>query len=416
MSVKLIIPKQPEINIGTTGHVDHGKTTLIQALTGIWTSSHSEELRRGITIKIGYADMPIYEYYDKQGRKRYVVDPTTVTDAAGEVKFKRAISFVDCPGHESLMANMLSGAAVMDGALLIIAANEPCPRPQTKEHLVALEILGVKKIVVIQNKVDLVSKEEALKNYEQIVEFLQTSTVAKDAPIIPVSSIFKLNMEYVLQAIQEYIPTPERDLSKPVRMFVIRSFDINKPGTDYKKLKGGVIGGSIIQGVVKVGDELEILPGYLERKNGKLVHEPIYTRVISLSSRSLKLEEAHSGGLIGIQTDLDPSLTRADRMVGNIAGKPGALPEVRYDIEMDVKLFEYVVGTDESIKVTKIQKGEPLRLNVGAATTLGMVDSIKGDTIHVVLTKPVVIEEKWKVAIARRVNNRWRLIGVGEAI
>ncbi|RLG60702.1 translation initiation factor IF-2 subunit gamma [Candidatus Geothermarchaeota archaeon] len=415
MPRKLIVPKQPEINVGTVGHVDHGKTTLIQSLTGIWTSSHSEELRRGITIKIGYADMPIYEYTDKNGRRRYSVTPE-VRDNVSKVEFKRTISFVDCPGHESLMANMLSGAAVMDGALLVIAANEPCPRPQTKEHLTALEILGIDKIVVIQNKIDLVSREEALRNYEQIRAFLETTSVAKNAPIIPVSSIFKLNTEYVLEAIQKYIPTPRRDLSKPVRMFVIRSFDVNKPGTPYDKLAGGVIGGSILQGVVKIGDELEIVPGYLERKGGRIVHEPIYTEVLSLSTQYLRLKEAHSGGLVGIQTDLDPSLTRADRMVGNVVGKPGTLPEVRYELEMKTTLFKYVVGTDETIKVAKIRVNEPLRLNIGSATTLGIVKSVKDDNVYVDLSKPVAAEKGWKVAIARNVNNRWRLIGVGEVL
>lgn len=405
------IPRQPEVNIGTAGHVDHGKTTIIQGLTGIWTSSHSEELRRGITIKIGYADMPVYECTSTTDPKRFSATPK-IPSCKGEVVFRRAISFVDCPGHESLMANMLSGAAVMDGAMLIIAADEAVPRPQTKEHMVALEILGVEKMVVVQNKVDLVSREEALENVHRIESFLE-GTIARDSPIIPMSAVHRINMEYLLEAMEERIPTPERDLSKPIRMFIIRSFDINNPGTPYDKITGGVIGGSILQGVLRPGDELEILPGYLEKKDGEIIHEPLYTEVLSLSSQNLRLEDAKSGGLIGVQTDLDPALTRADSMVGNAVGKPGSLPEVLYEFDMDIHLFQYVVGTDETVEVLRVSAKEPLRLNVGASVALGRVSSVREDVVHVSLSKPVVADSGWKAAIARRIEGKWRLIGVG---
>ncbi|HUW49270.1 MAG TPA: GTP-binding protein, partial [Patescibacteria group bacterium] len=135
------IPRQPEINIGTIGHVDHGKTTLVQALTGVWAARHSEELKRGITIKLGYADMPIYKCSKCEPPKNYTTEPTC-PGCGTKAVFVRAISFVDAPGHEALMATMLSGAAIMDGALLVIAADEPCPQPQTREHLAAADATG----------------------------------------------------------------------------------------------------------------------------------------------------------------------------------------------------------------------------------------------------------------------------------
>lgn len=411
---KLQIPAQPDVNIGTAGHVDHGKTTIIQALTGFWTSTHSEELRRGITIKIGYADMPIYECTSMTGPERFSVIPE-IENCEGETIFRRAVSFVDCPGHESLMANMISGAAVMDGAIMVIAADEQVPRPQTKEHMAVLEILGVDKIVIVQNKVDLVSKEEVKENYSQIRDFL-AGTIVEDAPIVPVSAIHKINTQYLLEAIETYIPRPERDYSKPVKMFVIRSFDINIPGTPLSKLAGGVIGGSLLQGALRIGDELEILPGYLEKKGDRIAHEPLHTEVISLNSQTLRLEEAHSGGLLGVQTDLDPALTKADGMVGNVTGKPGTLPEVRYDLEMEAQLFKYVVGTDETVEVSKIQPKEPLRLNIGTSVTLGSVTNLREDNVHVSLLKPAVAELGTKAAIARRVAGKWRLIGVGQVL
>jgi translation initiation factor 2 subunit 3 len=197
-------------------------------------------------------------------------------------------------------------------------------------------------------------------------------------------------------------------------MFVIRSFDINVPGTPHDKLRGGVLGGSILQGILREGDEIEILPGYLEKKDGKIIHEPLYTEVLSLHSQNLRLKEAKSGGLIGVQTDLDPALTKADSLVGNVAGKPGTLPSVLYDFDMDAHLFKYVVGTDETVPVERIAGNELLRLNVGSSVTLATVTGIRGDVVHVGLMKPVAAGPGWKAAIARRVGGKWRLIGVGK--
>ncbi len=405
------IPRQPELNIGTAGHVDHGKTTIIQALTGVWTAVHSEELKRGITIKIGYADMPIYRFV-KNGSEVFWSRPR-LEDMEGELV--RVVSFVDCPGHESLMANMLSGAAVMDGAMLVIAANEPVPRPQTKEHTTALELLGVKNVVVVQNKIDLVSKKEAYENYEAIREFLSTTSFA-DAPIIPVSAIHNVNLHYLVEALYRYIPKPEKDPNKPLMMYVIRSFDVNKPGTRYEDIVGGILGGAILEGKIAVGDEIEISPGYIYKERDRIVNQPLYAEVLSLSSGKLPLKEAFPGGLIGVQTDLDPSLTKSDGMVGNVVGRPGTLPEVLYEVTMEVNLFKYVVGTDEAVEVRPIQRGEPFRLNIGPATTLGVALDIRDGRVTFRLSRPVVADKGWKSAIAARYDNKWRLIGVGEVV
>ncbi|MEM2427852.1 MAG: translation initiation factor IF-2 subunit gamma, partial [Candidatus Bathyarchaeia archaeon] len=239
-----VYEKTPECNIGTAGHVDHGKTTLVEALTGVWTSRHSEEIKRGITIKLGYADAGFYKCPVCPPPKCYSTQQTC-PNCGSKTELLRVVSFVDAPGHEVLMATMLSGAAVMDGAILVIAANEPCPQPQTKEHLAALEIVGVKNIVIAQNKIELVTPQEALKNYQQIKEFVK-GTIAEDAPIIPISAQNKVNIDYLIEAIEKYIPTPKRDPLKPPLMYVVRSFDINKPGTRATELSGGVIGGTIV--------------------------------------------------------------------------------------------------------------------------------------------------------------------------
>lgn len=134
---------QPCVNIGMVGHVDHGKTTLVKALSGVWTDTHSEEMKRGISIRLGYADTTFRKCPECGLPGGYTVS-NKCDQCEAETEEVRTVSFVDSPGHETLMATMLSGAAIMDGAILVIAANEECPQPQTKEHLMALNIIGKK--------------------------------------------------------------------------------------------------------------------------------------------------------------------------------------------------------------------------------------------------------------------------------
>ena len=120
--------------------------------------------------------------------------------------------------------------------------------------------------------------------------------------------------------------------------------------------------------------------------------------------------------MIGVQTDLDPSLTKSDGMVGNVVGRPGTLPDVLYEVTLEVNLFKYVVGTDEAVEVRPIQRGEPFRLNIGPATTLGVAIDVRDGRVTFRLSRPVVADKGWKSAIAARYDNKWRLIGVGEVV
>ncbi|ADC65790.1 protein synthesis factor GTP-binding protein [Ferroglobus placidus DSM 10642] len=398
----------PEVNIGMVGHVDHGKTTLVAALSGVWTDRHSEELKRGISIKLGYADATFRKCPLCEPPEAYTVEVTCPKHNV-ETEILRTVSFVDSPGHETLMATMLSGAALMDGAVLVIAANEKCPRPQTKEHLMALEIIGVDKIVIAQNKIDIVPKERILENYREIKEFVK-GTIAENAPIIPISAQQKVNIDALIEAIEETIPTPERDLTSPPLMHIARSFDVNKPGTPPDKLLGGVVGGSLARGKLRVGDEIEIRPGVKDERGN---YNPIYTEVVSIMASGRQIEEATPGGLIGVATKLDPFLTKSDGLVGNVLGHPNELPDVLYEFTMEVQLLERVVGTEEEIKVEKIKMNEPLMLAVGTAITLGVVTSARDDIVEVKLKRPVCAEIGDRVAISRRVGTRWRLIGAG---
>ncbi|MEM0065600.1 MAG: translation initiation factor IF-2 subunit gamma [Sulfolobales archaeon] len=401
--------RQPEINIGVVGHVDHGKTTLVQAITGIWTSKHSEELLRSMTIKLGYADTDVYECPDRSVYERYVTDPLECPNAV----YRRSISFVDSPGHEVLMANMLSGAAIMDSALLVIAANEPCPQPQTREHFMALEVIGVKNVIVVQNKVDVVSKEQARKNYEEIKAFL-SGTFAEKAPIIPVSALHGANIDVLLSAVEHFFKTPERDVTAKPLMFVARSFDVNRPGTPPEKLVGGVIGGSVVKGVFRVGDEIEISPGVKVVEGGKTVYKKLYTKIESIRFGERFYEKAGPGGLVAMGTALDPSLTKADKLVGSVVGLADQLPQPRTHFSADYSLFERVVGTKELQKVPPLRTGERIIVTAGTAIAMAVIKRLSSDWFEVELVdKPVIVWKGMKIAISRNVMNRWRLVGWG---
>ncbi|MEB3845007.1 MAG: translation initiation factor IF-2 subunit gamma [Desulfurococcales archaeon] len=405
--------RQPEVNIGVVGHVDHGKTTLVQALTGVWTMRHSEEIRRGMTIKLGYADGEVWECEGCGFPDKFSPEPVCECDPSATPKLRRRLSYVDAPGHEILMATMLSGAALMDAAILVIAANEPCPQPQTREHLVALEIIGIDKIIIVQNKVDVVSPERARESYKEIKEFVK-GTIAENAPIIPVSALKRANIDAVLAAIETLVPTPERDLDSPPLMFVARSFDVNKPGTPPEKLVGGVIGGGIMHGVFRVGQEIEIRPGLMVRKpGGRIEYEPLYTEITSLRFGNIEVEEAKPGGLVAIGTKLDPALTKSDNLVGNAVGLPGKLPPTLDHIRVEYNLLEKVVGLKETVKVEPIRKGEMLMLTVGTGITLGVTTAVGKDTFEAKLRRPLVAWDGARIAISRRVHGRWRLIGWG---
>jgi len=405
------VPSQPETNIGMIGHVDHGKTMLTKALTGEWTDRHSEEVKRGISIRLGYADVAFYKCKNCDAPECYTNQPTC-PNCKGECELLRSVSFVDAPGHETLMATMLSGAAIMNGALLLVAANEKCPQPQTREHLMALSIIGVDKVIVVQNKIDIVSKEQARENFKEIQDFIK-GTIAEKAPIIPISAHHDVNIDMLIEAIEKTIPTPKWDRSKPARMYVARSFDINVPGTEIDQLKGGVIGGSLTQGKLKIGDEIEIRPGRKVEVGSKVSWETITTKVRSLYAGGTALDVAGPGGLVAIGTGLDPTYSKSDSFVGRLAGVPGTLPEVTSELTFKTELMQRVVGVASELAVDALKTNEPLMLSVGTATTVGVVTSGRSGSAEVSLKIPVCVEKGQRIAISRRISGKWRLIGYG---
>jgi len=378
------------LNVGMVGHIDHGKTTLLSKVTGKFADTHSEELKRGITIKLGYADTIL----EKKGKKRYV-------------------SFVDCPGHEMLMATMLSGAALIDAAILIIAANEGI-KPQTKEHLIALQAKNVKNIIIVQNKIDLVDKKQALKNYKEIKEFVK-GTIAESSPIIPVSAQQNVNIEKIRELLLD-LKIPERDIKSDPEFLIARSFDINKPGTKIKNLHGGVLAGILKKGTIKVGDEIEIKPGITEKHANQISYKPVTTKIISIFRGQHPIKEATPGGSLAFETELDNILTKTDSLSGNIASKTGKLPEISNKLNLKFKLFPTVFGEAKQSKIENLKINEMIMLSINTTTTVGKITKIKKDEIELSLNIPAVPIKGDSAGIARNINNHWRLIGFGEII
>ncbi|KAK2550285.1 Eukaryotic translation initiation factor 2 subunit 3 [Acropora cervicornis] len=349
-----VISRQATINIGTIGHVAHGKSTV--------TVRFKNELERNITIKLGYANAKIYKCdgsscprpacYRSAGSAREDVFPCERTGCNGKFRLVRHVSFVDCPGHDILMATMLN------------AGNESCPQPQTSEHLAAIEIMKLKHIIILQNKIDLVKESQAKEQYDQILTFVK-GTIAEGAPVVPISAQLKYNIEVICEFICKKIPVPVRDFSSSARLIV-------RPG------------------IVSKDSE------------GKLQCRAIFSRIVSLFAEQNDLQFAVPGGLIGVGTKIDPTLCRADRMVGQVLFEFSKLLGVRTE------------GDKKGAKVQKLSKNEVLMVNIGSLSTGGRVLAVKADLAKIVLTQPVCTETGEKIALSRRVEKHWRLIGWGQ--
>ena len=399
MDLKQIMQNQPIINIGMIGHVSNGKSSLVKSLTGIETQKFSNEKERNITIKLGYANAKIYKC-DFCNDDTYVSTPSNVynkkcSKCDGEMDLVTHVSFVDSPGHIQFMSTMISGKCIMDTTILVEALNNSVlPAPQTLEHLKAIELGNITNSIICFNKCDLVEKRIALANINTIrTEFESTS--ASKAQMIPVSATFDINIDILCKHIAN-IQIPQRDLSKELRMIIVRSFDVNRPGTEILKLCGGVIGGSVVQGIIKVGDKIQLTPGYVKLKD--IINEPKKKRqiktweykplkatVVSIKSENNTLEFAIAGGLIGVQLDIDPALTINDHLVGNV---------LSHCNNPNVNVFEAVgikyIKKDASAELVK---GDIVKININAYNTNGTIAKAFKENdelmVAVVLDKPI---------------------------
>ncbi|MDE1871494.1 MAG: translation initiation factor IF-2 subunit gamma [Candidatus Micrarchaeota archaeon] len=395
------------LNIGTLGHIDHGKTSLTRAITGTWTDRHSESIKRNMTIKLGYADAVISKCDGCDGPGAYTTGEKCDGCEGRAVPLMR-ISLLDAPGHETLMATAIAGSSVIDAILFVIAANEPVPMPQTREHLMIINILGIKNVIIAQTKIDVVGREKAQEHEAKIREFIKGSII-EGAPIIPVMPNLGINVGAILERIAS-MKLPQRDLESDPMMYVVRSFDINKPGVDADKISGGVIGCAVTRGRLKSGSQIEIRPGIKRNtKSKREMYEPIITVVNGMSNGKDSIDEAIPGGLVGISTEIDPTFTKADGLVGNVVGLVGKLPPMIGSITI-----KYHKLKRDDIPEQGMSENEPLILGIGTTTILGYIKKAKRDNIEITLKHPISAEKGAKIAVMRNIGRRWRLTGYGQ--
>ncbi|MEX0769275.1 MAG: elongation factor Tu [Balneolaceae bacterium] len=379
---------KPHVNIGTIGHVDHGKTTLTAAITTVMAKHFGgvakqfadidnapEERERGITIATAHVE---YE-----------------TDA-------RHYAHVDCPGHADYVKNMVTGAAQMDGAILVVAATDG-PMPQTREHILLARQVGVPQIVVYMNKTDLVDDEELLELVElEVRELLSSYEFDGDnIPVIQGSSLNALNGDAdaeetileLMKAVDETIPTPDRDVDKPFLMPVEDVFSITGRGT--------VATGRIERGVINLNDEVEIVG---------IVEQPMKSVVTGIEMFRRMLDEGQAGDNAGI---LLRGIQKEQLERGMVLCKPGSItPHKKFECEV------YVLSKDEGGRHTPFFKGYRPQFYFRTTDVTGeceLPDGVEmvmpGDNVklNVSLIQPVAMEEGLRFAI----REGGRTVGAG---
>ena len=373
--------KKPHVNVGTIGHIDHGKTTLTAAL-----SARSATKYPSVTAKD-------YKAIAKGGIDR---DATkTVTIAAAHVEYEsdtRHYAHVDCPGHADYIKNMITGAAQMDGAILVVSAYDG-PMPQTREHILLARQVGVPKIVVFLNKVDLVDDPELLELVEmEVRELLSKYGFDGDsAPIIRGNALAAMQspgddkaceqIDALVKALDEYVPVPEREIDKPFLMPVEDVFSIKGRGT--------VATGRIERGRVKLGEEMEIVGLGDSRK----------TVVTGIEQFNKTLDEGIAGDNAGL---LLRGVEKDQIERGQVLAKPGSItPHTEFEGEV------YILTKEEGGRHTPFFTGYKPQFYfrttdvTGSSELIGAEMCMPGDnvTMKISLQKPIAMEEKLRFAI-----------------
>lgn len=428
IDIKQIMHKQPIVNIGMIGHVANGKSSITKALSSKTTQQFSKEKETNKTLRLGYANVKIWRCNVCDAPEKFSSSDSSVMEkqcshCKGNVELVMHISIVDCPGHSELTRVMMNGASVMDAACLVEAGNnEDIPAPQTIEHLVAVRASNIPIIMTLLNKIDLITKEMAYAQVDKIIDYMSSSKfVTDEIPIIPVSATFGTNIDVICHRLSMIKVSKLRDPYAHFKMITIRSFDINKPGCDVTKLCGGVIGGSIMKGMLKVGDRIYIYPGMTKRltdsekeeEGPDFKYEPIAGTVLSIKSETNELEYAIAGGLFGIQLTIDPAFSRNDHLAGSIVVKEDNNNIKVFDkiiIKMSILLIE-----EENLKsLMKKKNDNQLIININSNNISCKVYRYnkKEKEISLFLDSPIAIDDidRFATIVDKNTNN---IIGNG---
>ena len=400
------ICKQPVLNVGMLGSVSDGKSTCVRELTGIKTQRHSSEKTRNITIKPGYANLKIWS----DGDKLYSTDskPTILSKNDKDCSLVHHLSFIDCPGHQELILTMLGSIRLMDAVIVIVSAADPIEKkPQLIQHLAAIKLSGIKKILVCLNKLDLVTKDVANERHEELQKVLSRFDI-KPIKIIPTSFNKKIGVSWLLQEILDNF-IPNNNVDEASRFMATRSFDINKPGSNWNDLKGGVLGGSLFNGKLNVDDVIEIRPGICGKgKDGKLISQPIKTKILSIKTDQEELENMLPGGLMGVGTDIDPFYCKDDQLAGNIIGLEGTLPSVYDSIELNFEIIEDFGG------IWKPKVNDNVFLQVGTLSISSILTQVLKKTIKLSLSRPACIDKDLMIMISHKEDGIMKIVASGK--
>jgi translation initiation factor 2 subunit 3 len=390
---------QPILNIGCLGSVSDGKSTTVLQLTGIKTQKDSREQTRNITIKQGYANMKIWK--DSTGK----YSTTNSSEKKEDCELAHHISFVDCPGHQTLILTMLSSVSLMKGALVVVSAAEDIrTKPQLIQHLAAAKIAGLTKLIIIFNKLDLVTKEVALDRYKELNELLKELDIVPSY-IIPTALSRKIGLQNVINAIMELFPPTSTLVDEDTEFKITRSFDINKPGINWDAVKGGIIGGGLITGKLKAGDVIEIRPGLISKNTAT----PIITTVLSMETDKIPLDNIRPGGLIGIATNVDPFYTKDDKLAGQIVGLLGKLPSIYTEIKLEPTLTTIFDGNWTP------QLKDKMFLQIGNVNTECELTNINKSKFTFKLSKPCCIKNDSLIIICQPSDNdALKIVGYGK--
>ena len=426
-SIEDSINNQPIMNIGMLGSVADGKSTCVLKLTGTKTQRHSNEMKRNITIKPGYANLKIWEDQDGNLHSTNSKPKTYQTKSKEDCKLVHHLSFVDCPGHHELILTMLGSINLMSGVIVVVSAAEPISKkPQLLQHLAAVKIakfdrvsLGsdgfASRVIVILNKLDLVSKEVALERKHELEKLLRKLDI-RPKVIIPTCLNKKIGVEWVLHEIMNVFPPQltKNDIlmnKKQLHFGVTRSFDVNRSGIMYNQVIGGVIGGSLLSGNLESGTRIEIRPGIIGKtRDGQMNCIPIKTTVLSIQSDKEKLMKISSGGLMALGTDIDPFYCKDDNLAGNYIGLEGDMPHVYNSIEMNCILTNDFDGDWEP------KNNDIVNLQIGTLSIDSKVKRFNKETIEFLLSRPVCVNEGSLILISIKRNKSIRLVGYGNLI
>lgn len=409
---KEIMKNQPTINVGMIGSVSNGKSSVTEKLTNIKTQKHSSEMKRNITIKLGYANAKIFKCQECPSPQCYQHHPCTVMDTEcgicnGPMTLEKHISITDTPGHQSLMATMLNGTCVMDTTILVESASNDGLAPQTKHHLLATKMIGVNNSIACLNKMDLVKKPKGIDKVTELRKNL-IGTMAENSPIVPVIANHGINIDVLCEYICKYIKEPVRNYDATLKMIIIRSFNINKQEVPLDQLEGGVVGGTITQGVLHKGDKISIYPGLIDKNTTsdktRWKYKPIKGTALSINSETINLDYAIPGGLIGVKLDIDPGLATKDNLVGNIL--------TNYDNTDSYHVFEIIFVELQLFDNMQIENKEILVVNSNACSEKCEVVKTKNDKAELrLLERPICAIKSDYITISKIIMNNITVVG-----